>query len=314
MGNGSGFGGFESPNFTQTPNDFYDEILLTKNITIAEVKILGFMIRYTYGWQRAGNSLQFSFTELQNACHLGREAVNNGLKKLLQKNYIQRKEIDGHMKYRLHIKEFSDYPWSIEFNWKNVFKPNNVQAENVDTKGEFDNRTSTSSEIEPVPVRKSNQHQFDNRTNKNSGMVEPQGTEDPLNKGLNKEIKEEEILSKRKQQLSRLERSLQEKGFNKKQTQAILSLLSTKDIDTIDSIKPSIVERQIAYMYAKMQDGEIEFHSTEGLAKYFLNGMLELMNQSEIVKIHEQEQMVSKQRKKKRDTSFYYNWLVDEEK
>ena len=176
----TGFKGFESPNYTQTPNDFFDELLLSKDITLAEIKILGFMIRYTYGWQRAGNSLQFSFSELQKACHLGREAVNNGLKKLLKKNYIQRKEIDGLMKYRLHIKEFSDYPWSVEFNWKQVYKANEKTAEIVENEGEFDYRTSnkkeSSSEIEPVSVRKSNQYQFDYRTSENSESVGPQDT------------------------------------------------------------------------------------------------------------------------------------------
>lgn len=194
----TGFKGFESPNYTQTPNDFFDEVLLSKDITLAEIKILGFMIRYTYGWQRAGNSLQFSFTELQKACHLGREAVNNGLKKLLSKNYIQRKEIDGHMKYRLHIKEFSDYPWSVEFNWKQVYKVNGKTNEPVEKEGQFDNRTSNkkegSSEIEPVSVRKSNQYQFDNRTSKNPEFVEPQEVQDSPKKNLNKRNKLDTLL------------------------------------------------------------------------------------------------------------------------
>ncbi len=65
------------------------------------------------------------------------------------------------MKYRLHIKEFSDYPWSVEFNWKHVYKTNKKVAESIEGEGEFKNRTGekkgTGSKIEPVPVRKSNQ-------------------------------------------------------------------------------------------------------------------------------------------------------------
>ena len=310
------FKGFKSPNYTQTPNEFYDDILLSKDITLAEIKILGFMIRYTYGWQRAGNSLQFSFSELQKACNLGREAVNNGLKKLLSKNYIQRKEINGHMKYRLHIKEISDYPWALEFNWKQVYKIDEEDVATIEKKEEFENRTQiTSSKIEPKSVRKSNQDQFENRTDKSIQLLELQEEGMPVNKNINKEIKEEEELYNNEpkiiqSKLKILSKHLDENGFHKNQIQAILNLLIKREINTF-TLKE--INAQIQYMNDEMQKGRIEFHSVEGFAKYFVSGLENIIKQSKIVKHHERQKLLEEEAKKvrreKRDKSVYYNWL-----
>lgn len=173
------FEGFSAPSsHTQTPNEFFDEILLSKGITIAEVKIVGFMIRNTFGWNRQGNSLKFTFTEIMKAVCLAREATNNGLKKCLDKGYIQRKEVNGELCYRLNIKDYEDYPWNLMFEWKKVNK--NLK------KWRFENRTNdVSSEIEPVAVRKSNQKQFGNRTDFEAKSLDTTKLEDSLNTVLN---------------------------------------------------------------------------------------------------------------------------------
>ncbi|AFU16915.1 hypothetical protein MC28_B39 (plasmid) [Bacillus thuringiensis MC28] len=146
------FEGFTAPtSHTQTPNEFYDEILLSKRITIAEVKIIGFMIRHTFGWNRHGNSLKFTYSEIQKATSLGREAVNNALKKCFEKNYIQRKEINGKFAYRLNIKDFADYPWELTFEWQKVNKKlKESNADEEEKKEQFENRTNCSSKIEPI--------------------------------------------------------------------------------------------------------------------------------------------------------------------
>ncbi|WLR44500.1 hypothetical protein LC087_19225 (plasmid) [Bacillus carboniphilus] len=192
------FKGFQAPNqHTQVPNEFFDEILLTKGITIAEVKILGFMVRYTFGWQRAGNSLSMTFTEIMNATKLGREAVNNGLKKCLEKEYLQRKEINGDLLYRLKIKDFEDYPWELSFDWQKVHpeketisktKKSRKSSDTNVSEEQFDNRTKTSSEIEPIEVRKSNRSKFDYRTDQEAESIEPVEDKSSLNKGLNKSL------------------------------------------------------------------------------------------------------------------------------
>jgi hypothetical protein len=192
------FKGFQAPTqHTQVPNEFFDEILLVKGITLSEVKILGFMIRYTFGWQRAGNTLPLTFTEIMNATKQAREAVNNGLKKCLEKGYIQRKKINDHYLYRLKIADFEDYPWELSFSWQNVHpdreeisnvkKPMKPTDSSVYTQ-EFDNRTECSSEIEPSAVRKSNRVQFDNRTDEKDVSIEALRENRPLNKRLNKDL------------------------------------------------------------------------------------------------------------------------------
>lgn len=260
------FTGFESPNYTQTPNDFYDKILLSEDITLAEIKILGFMIRYTYGWQRAGNSLQFSFTELQKACHLGREAVNNGLKKLLRKNYIQRKEIDGHMKYRLHIKDFSDYPWSVEFNWKQVFQTNQEQEKSLTPQGQFGNRTSSDSE-----------------------SLEQQEEKDSLKKDLNKNInkkEEEEENARARKNIAYqiLEDYLQKKGIEQQTINKTILELIDQDLDLF---LMEDVEKQFKHMMEKQLYGERIFD----FAKYFAKGLKELTVQSNASRQYQKERL-----------------------
>jgi hypothetical protein len=192
------FKGFQAPTqHTQVPNEFFDEILLVKGVTLSEVKILGFMIRYTFGWQRAGNTLPLTFTEIMNATKQAREAVNNGLKKCLEKGYIQRKKVDDHYLYRLKIADYEDYPWTLSFAWQNVHpereevsevkKVRKSDDDNVYDE-EFGNRTDASSEIEPMPVRKSNRCQFGNRTDKKVESLEALSEITPLNKGLNKRL------------------------------------------------------------------------------------------------------------------------------
>lgn len=172
------FKGFTAPNqHTQVPNEFFD-IMYDKETKFGEVKLLGFMIRNTFGWHRAGNSLQFSFTELMKATNMARETTNNSIKSCLKKGYIQRQEIDGQMYYRLNVAEYADYPWDLSFDWKKV----NKQLK------EFENRTS--SKIEPEVVRKSNQDQFENRTDKNEQSFETEEDSPSLKKCLNKSFKE----------------------------------------------------------------------------------------------------------------------------
>jgi hypothetical protein len=224
------FKGFQAPTqHTQVPNEFFDEILLVKGVTLSEVKILGFMIRYTFGWQRAGNTLPLTFTEIMNATKQAREAVNNGLKKCLEKGYIQRKKVDDHYLYRLKIADYEDYPWTLSFAWQNVHpereevsevkRVRNSDDDNV-FDGEFDNRTDASSEIEPMPVRKSNRYQFGNRTDKKVASLEALSENVPLNKGLNK-------------------------GLNKSLNKENLSIKDEVDLLKLPSVVISVLKEQI---------------------------------------------------------------------
>lgn len=171
------FKGFTAPNqHTQVPNEFF-EIMYAKDTKFGEVKLLGFMIRNTFGWHRAGNSLQFSFTELMRATNMSKDTTNNSIKSCLAKGYIQRKEIDGQMYYRLNVAEYADYPWDLSFDWKKV-NPQLKQSEN-----------QTGPKIRPTAVRKSDQDQSENQTGKNAQSIEAKEETPSLKKGLNKGLK-----------------------------------------------------------------------------------------------------------------------------
>jgi DNA-binding Lrp family transcriptional regulator len=120
------------------------------------------MIRYTFGWQRAGFTLQFSFSDLQKNTNLQREAVNHAIKKCLEKGYIERREMNGEYYYRLKMDSEEELEWFYTFDWKSKAK------------------NEASSKIEPEPVRKSNQNQFENRT-RTSSKIEPHQTKQSLN-------------------------------------------------------------------------------------------------------------------------------------
>ena len=47
---------FSSPNYTQTPNDFFDEIL--KTLKEGELRVILIIIRQTLGWRKKSGSYQ----------------------------------------------------------------------------------------------------------------------------------------------------------------------------------------------------------------------------------------------------------------
>jgi hypothetical protein len=194
------FKGFSAPNqHTQTPNEFF-EIMFDKKTKFGEVKLLGFLIRNTFGWHRAGNSLQFSFSDLQRETGMSRDTTNTSIKSCLEKGYIQKNEIDGKMYYRLNILDFQDYPWDVSFDWRKVSTKTSPKIEPVRKSNQSENQTSP--KIVPEVVRKSDQYQSENRTTSNAESLEPQEVEPSLNKGLNKGLnkkREEEEYNKRLQ-------------------------------------------------------------------------------------------------------------------
>lgn len=53
---------FDSPNYTQTPNQFFDE-LLAKIDSMAELKVTLAVMRYTFGYHRKSAEMSLSFLE-----------------------------------------------------------------------------------------------------------------------------------------------------------------------------------------------------------------------------------------------------------
>jgi phage replication O-like protein O len=52
------FEGFQSPNFTQVPDDFFDFLL--PRLSGAEVKVLLYIMRRTFGWKKDSDDISFS--------------------------------------------------------------------------------------------------------------------------------------------------------------------------------------------------------------------------------------------------------------
>lgn len=113
-------------------------------------------------------------------------------------------------------------------------------------------------------------------------------------------------------QIDRLIDHLNKNGFHESQIKAIVKLLEERKIF---SFTPKVIDRQIAHMSAEMKNGNLSFSSKEGIASYFVNGLMSLMTQSKIVNIHERKKMIKEQERFaksiNRDTSVYYNWLEE---
>lgn len=65
--------GFQSPNYTQTPNDFFEMI---PNMSDAEIRVTLIMIRQTFGFHRDG--FKMGINKLANAAGLSRNGAKDG--------------------------------------------------------------------------------------------------------------------------------------------------------------------------------------------------------------------------------------------
>jgi hypothetical protein len=70
------FHGFQSPNYTETPNEFFDD-LLAKIDKLCELKVTLAAFRQTFGWHRTEAELSIGF--LERATHLSRTSVREGI-------------------------------------------------------------------------------------------------------------------------------------------------------------------------------------------------------------------------------------------
>lgn len=80
------FTGFESPNFTQTPNQFFDQ-LLAQIDDLCELKVTLAVIRYTFGFHRTQAELSQSF--LIQATGLTEKSVKKGIQLALRRGTIR---------------------------------------------------------------------------------------------------------------------------------------------------------------------------------------------------------------------------------
>jgi hypothetical protein len=94
--------GFDEPNYTQTPNRLFDEIM--KEIdTMAELKVTLALIRQTTGWHR--RYVTFGIQKIANMTGLARNSVISGTEAAEARGTIRRIPTDGEAKWELVIND-----------------------------------------------------------------------------------------------------------------------------------------------------------------------------------------------------------------
>ncbi len=92
--------GFDAPNYTQTPNTFYDAVLLEID-TVTELKVTLVVIRQTMGFHRTEDVL--SLSRLEALTGLRREGVVDGTRRALERGTITRRKVGNSFAYRLKV-------------------------------------------------------------------------------------------------------------------------------------------------------------------------------------------------------------------
>lgn len=79
---------FSKPNYTQTPNEFFDEV--AKTLKEGELRVLLVIMRQTFGWHKQWDRI--SLSQLERKTGMCRDAVNNSLKSLIKLGLIEKKK------------------------------------------------------------------------------------------------------------------------------------------------------------------------------------------------------------------------------
>ena len=77
--------GFQAPNYTQVPNDYFDLIM---DMTISEIKVLSALLRGTLGYHR--NDVDMTIRQMARTCHIDPKSVMAGAVRLEERGLISR--------------------------------------------------------------------------------------------------------------------------------------------------------------------------------------------------------------------------------
>lgn len=91
---------YPAPNYTQTPNEFFDEVL-PQITALSELKVTLAIMRQTFGWHRTED--QISLSRLQTLTGLSRQSVTEGVKLAMQRGYIGRRKQGQNYIYGLRV-------------------------------------------------------------------------------------------------------------------------------------------------------------------------------------------------------------------
>lgn len=92
--------GFVPPNYTQSPNQFYDEIM-PQITSLAELKVTDVIIRQTFGFHRDESELSISL--LMKLTGLSRQAAVDGVTRGMERGTITRRPKAQGFLYRLQL-------------------------------------------------------------------------------------------------------------------------------------------------------------------------------------------------------------------
>ena len=122
--------GFEQPNYTQTPNAFYDKVLKDVD-SMAELKVTLAVIRHTMGFHRYEHELSLSYLVEYTGLH--RETVIDGLKRAMKRGTVTRRESGNTFAYSMKVVGKSDQKGSRKIRPKVVGKSDPRKKEKEST-------------------------------------------------------------------------------------------------------------------------------------------------------------------------------------
>jgi hypothetical protein len=82
--------GFEAPNYTMVPNDFFD---LVAEMDVSEIRVLIYLMRETFGWHRP--TVQMSIRQLARAAKLSPKSVQFAAVRLEERGLISRSVLES---------------------------------------------------------------------------------------------------------------------------------------------------------------------------------------------------------------------------
>jgi len=91
--------GFESPNYTQVPNDLFD--IHMAHMGMAELKVLMAIMRWTFGFHLTERHL--SLTKLQAITGLSRSSVMDGIAEAVGHGFIEKEPGNGVTLFRVNV-------------------------------------------------------------------------------------------------------------------------------------------------------------------------------------------------------------------
>ena len=93
--------GFNSPNYTQAPNVFFDEMIA--QMGEAELRVALVIMRETFGWHRQSKLMSLSY--LMKATGMSKQGVRNGIMDGIARGIICQEEFGNSYKYSLVVNE-----------------------------------------------------------------------------------------------------------------------------------------------------------------------------------------------------------------